>query len=177
MRILPPSTRQTSILWRIDNTTALAHIRKEGGLRGRALLKGSREDPPFHPPASTASAACIHPFGRERPGRRSLEVPVDPGLAPRPQGFSPDIGSQGSPQINLFASRQSAQTRHFFSWNAADVPEAIDALSQKWDFKLAFLFPPIPLLKRIIRKLELSRGTFLLVTSYWDAQTWFASKC
>jgi hypothetical protein len=31
--------RQTSILWRIDNTTALAHIRKEGGLQGRDLLK------------------------------------------------------------------------------------------------------------------------------------------
>jgi hypothetical protein len=41
--------------------------------------------------------------------------------------------------------------------------------------ELAFLFPPIPLLKRVIRKLERSRGTFLLVTSYWDAQTWFAS--
>jgi hypothetical protein len=36
--ILPASTRNTSILWRVDNTTALAHIRKEGGLRGRRLL-------------------------------------------------------------------------------------------------------------------------------------------
>jgi hypothetical protein len=34
-RILPPSTRHTSILWRIDNTTALAHV------RGRALLEGA----------------------------------------------------------------------------------------------------------------------------------------
>jgi hypothetical protein len=39
--ILPASTRLTSILWRIDNTAALAHIRKEGGLRGRALLEAS----------------------------------------------------------------------------------------------------------------------------------------
>jgi hypothetical protein len=28
-------------LWRIDNTTTLAHIRKEGGLRGTALLEGA----------------------------------------------------------------------------------------------------------------------------------------
>jgi hypothetical protein len=28
---------------------------------------------------------------------------------------------------------------------------------------------------RVIRKLERSRGTFLLVTPYWKAQTWFAS--
>jgi hypothetical protein len=45
----------------------------------------------------------------------------------------------------------------------------------RWDFKLAFLFPPIPLLKRVMRKLELSRRTFLLVAPYWEAQTWFAS--
>jgi hypothetical protein len=68
-----------------------------------------------------------------------------------------------------------AQTRRFFAWNAADIPEAIDALSQKWDFNLAYLFPPIPLLKRVIRKLESSMGTYLLVTLFWVAQTWFAS--
>jgi hypothetical protein len=61
------------------------------------------------------------------------------------------------------------------SWRAADNPEAIDALSMRWDFKLAFLFPAIPLLRRVMRKLELSRGMFLLVTPYWEAQTWFAS--
>jgi hypothetical protein len=39
--ILPVSRRLTSILWRIDNTAALAHIRKEGGLRGRSLLEAA----------------------------------------------------------------------------------------------------------------------------------------
>jgi hypothetical protein len=38
---LPPSTCQLSILWRIDNTAALAHIRKEGGLRERPLSEGA----------------------------------------------------------------------------------------------------------------------------------------
>jgi hypothetical protein len=61
------------------------------------------------------------------------------------------------------------------SWRAADSPEAINALSMRWDFVLAYLFSPIPLLKRVVRKLELSRGVFLLVTPYWEAQTWFAS--
>ena len=36
--ILPATTRQTSI-WRVDNTAALAHIQKEGGLKGRRLLR------------------------------------------------------------------------------------------------------------------------------------------
>jgi hypothetical protein len=64
---------------------------------------------------------------------------------------------------------------HFMSWRAADFPEAIDTLSMRWDYMLAFLFLPIPLLKRVVRKLELSKGTFLLITPYWEAQTWFAS--
>jgi hypothetical protein len=37
--ILPSSTRQSSILWRVDNTAALAHIRKEGSLKGKRLLE------------------------------------------------------------------------------------------------------------------------------------------
>jgi hypothetical protein len=68
--------------------------------------------------------------------------------------------------------------RRFFAWNAADRPEAIDALSQNKSGTSAWptsSLPPIPLLKRVIRKLETSRGTFLLVTSFWDGQTWFAS--
>jgi hypothetical protein len=81
----------------------------------------------------------------------------------------------GPPQIDLFASLQSTQTTRFMSWRAADSLEAIDALSMRWDFVLTYLFPPIPLLKRVVRKLELSRGIFLLVTPYWEAQTWFAS--
>jgi hypothetical protein len=51
----------------------------------------------------------------------------------------------------------------------------LDALCQIWDFDLAYLLPPIPLLRRVVRKLERSRGTFLLVTPFWAAQMWFAS--
>jgi hypothetical protein len=92
-----------------------------------------------------------------------------------PRVFDQISSLKGLPLINLFASRHSAQTRRFFAWNAADRLEAIDALSQRWHFSLAYLFPPISLLKRVVRKLETSRGTFLLVTPFWDAQTWFAS--
>jgi hypothetical protein len=92
-----------------------------------------------------------------------------------PKVFDLISSVRGLPVIDLFASRQSAQTRRFFGWDTADRPEAIDALSQRWDFSLAYVFPPIPLLKKVVRKLETSRGTYLLVTPFWDAQTWFAS--
>jgi hypothetical protein len=65
--------------------------------QGKGSPRGSREDPPSCSPASTASAPGYYPFGREHSGRRSLEVPINPRLAPRPQSLSPDIVSQGSP--------------------------------------------------------------------------------
>jgi hypothetical protein len=175
VRFLPTLTCQTSILWRIDNSAALARIQKEGGLRGRALLEGAerilllahqrqlRLLPAFIPSEENVQADAASRF----------QLVPDWHLAPTV--FLQISTLWGPPQIDLFASRQSTQTQHLFSWRAADAPEAIDALSLRWDFALAFLFSPISLLKRVIWKLELSRGTFLLVTPYWEAQTWFAS--
>jgi hypothetical protein len=175
VRFLPNLMRQTSILLRIDNTAALAHFRKEGGLRGRALLEGTdrilllahqrqlRLLPAFIPSEENVQVDAASRFQLVPDWHLALTV------------FLQISTLWGPPQINLFASHQSTQTLRFFSWRAADAPEAINALSLRWDFALAFLFPPIPLLKRVIRKLELSRGTFLLVTPYWEAQTWFAS--
>jgi hypothetical protein len=130
--------------------------------------RGGRKDPPSCSPAFIPSEENIQADAASR-----FQSIPDWQLAPRV--FHQISSLRGPPLINLFASRRSAQMRRFFAWNAADNPETIDALSQKWDFNLAYLFPPIPVLKRVIRKLESSRGTYLLVTPYWDAQTWFAS--
>ena len=46
-------------------------------------------------------------------------------------------------------------------------------LCQTWNFHLAYMFPPPALLPRVIRKIELSTGVFLLVKPFWTAQKWF----
>jgi hypothetical protein len=172
---LPATTRQTSIIWRVNNTAALAHIRKEGGLRGRRLLREAerililmhfrqlRILPTFIPSEENLQADAASRFQLVPDWHLDTQV------------FRQVSTLWGTPQIDLFASRQSAQTARFMSWRAADSPEAIDALSMRWNFDLAFLFPPVPLLKRVVRKLEVSRGIYLLVTPNWEAQTWFAS--
>jgi hypothetical protein len=174
-KILPATTRQTSILWRVDNTAALAHVRKEGGLKGSDLLEEAerillllhqhqlRIMPAFIPSEENLQADAASRFQ------------LVPDWHFNPLVFRMISSLWVPPQIDLFASLELAQTTRFMSWRAADSPEAIDALSMWWDFELAYLFPPIPLLKRVVRKLELLRGVFLLVTSYWEAKTWFAS--
>jgi hypothetical protein len=63
----------------------------------------------------------------------------------------------GLPMIDLFASNASKQTQRFYSWDASDNPEGVDALTQSWHFPLAYAFPPMALLKRVVKKLDVER--------------------
>jgi hypothetical protein len=69
----------------------------------------------------------------------------------------------GIPMINLFTSNASKQTQRFYSWDASDNP-GVNTLSQRWDFPLMYANPPITLLKRVVKKLETSKGTTILVS-------------
>jgi hypothetical protein len=174
-RILSVSTVNTSILWRVDNTTALAYLRGEGGLRGRRLLW------------EAASMLLLFRSCRMRllpaffPSEGILQEGVASRFRPVPvwhldsNVVSQMVSPWGTPQIDLFASRQSAQFRRFMSWRAADGPEAVDALSMVWVLSSGLPLPTHPLLLRVVGKLEVSKGVFLLVTPHWEAQMWFAS--
>ena len=79
----------------------------------------------------------------------------------------------GIPEIDLFASPDSHQLPRFFAWGSSRKAENFDALSHRWNVGLAYLFPPLPLIPRVIDKLFQSSGAFLLVTPFWPNQVWF----
>ena len=162
-----------SLLWRTDSSTAMAYIRKEGGTISRPLLLLARE---------ILLLAHRHQI-RILPVFVSSEENHLADAASRflalPDWFLPEevflriVRRWGLPIIDLFASTESAQVRRFFAWGEAPEAEALDALAQTWDFRLAYAFPPPPILLRIIRKIASSSGIFLLVTPFWPAQKWF----
>ena len=77
------------------------------------------------------------------------------------------------PEIELFASTASAEVDRFYAWEDSPEAEALDALVQEWNFQLAYLFPPPPILHHIIQKIAQSPGLFLLVALFWPARAWF----
>jgi hypothetical protein len=155
--ILTASTHQTSILWRVDNTAALAHIRKEGSLRGRGLLEEAEKILLLLHQRQLRILPAFIPSKENLQADAASRFQLVPDWHLDPRVFRRISSLWGPPQIDLFALRQSTQMTHFMSWRAADSPEAIDALSMRWDFALVYLFLPIPLLERVVRKLELSR--------------------
>jgi hypothetical protein len=129
--ILPKSSRQRNILWRVDNTTALAYVKKEGGtcspqfleIAEKILVKAHQMSfrilPVFIPSGENILADAASCF------QEILDWQL------HPSAFRAIWARWGSPSIDLFGTRASRQTQRFLSWDASDNPEAVDVLSHK----------------------------------------------
>ncbi|XP_044578554.1 uncharacterized protein LOC123261119 [Cotesia glomerata] len=79
----------------------------------------------------------------------------------------------GTPEIDLFASAESAVVKTYVSLDCRDRSTAFtDAFSQAWDFNLAWLFPPPSLIPRVLAHLNKCQGQFLLVAPRWERTFW-----
>jgi hypothetical protein len=122
--ILQKSSRQRNILWRIDNTTALAYVKKEGGTCSPQVLE-------------IAEKFLV----------KAHQIPSASFRSSFPQGKT-------SWQTQLLTSKRF-QMGSF--------------ISPKVGLHPRIRFSPIPLLKRVVKKLETSKGTFILVSPLWEA--------
>jgi hypothetical protein len=90
----------------------LAHIRKEWGLKGRDLLE------------ETERILLLHQRQEEEEEEENVQADAAsrfqlvPDWHLDPRVFQQISSLWGPPQINLFASLQSAQTKRFMSWRA-----------------------------------------------------------
>ena len=80
----------------------------------------------------------------------------------------------GTPEVDMFATRSNSHLHRFMS----PVPEpralAVDALSQDWQGRSMYMFPPFPLLNRVMQKLRSTQAAeVILVAPWWPSQPWF----
>jgi hypothetical protein len=169
--ILPKSSKQRNILWRIDNPTALDYVKKEGGTCSPQVLVEAEKALVLAHQMSVRLLSVYIPTGENILADAASRFQEIPDWHLHPFVFQAIAARWGLPKIDLFASNASKQTQPFYSSDASDNPEGVDALSQKWDFPLVYAFPPIALLKRVAKKLETLKGTFILVSPFWEAQT------
>ena len=85
------------------------------------------------------------------------------------------FGVWGSPVVDMFATVSNSCLPQFIS----QIPEpralAVDALSQDWQGRLMYMFPPFPLLSKVIQKLRLTQEAEVIqIAPWWPKQSWFA---
>ena len=80
----------------------------------------------------------------------------------------------GTPKVDMFATVSNSHLPRFMS----PIPEpralGVDALSQDWQGRSMYMFPPFPLLNKVIQKLRSTQvAEVVLITPWWPSQSWF----
>ena len=78
----------------------------------------------------------------------------------------------GTPEVDMFATLSN------LPWFMSPILEpkalAADALSQDWQGRSMYMFPPFPLLNKVIQKLRSTQAAeVVLVAPWWPTRSWF----
>lgn len=162
-----------SVMIQSDNRTVVSYLRNQGGTRSAALLEETRKILLL----AEALSVTIHSF--YLPGRYNSIADCLSREKKLPDWHVSDeitrkvFSKWGWPQIDLFATSRSTVVPVYASIEAWDQQAAfINAFSQTWQFQLAWVFPPPPLIPRVLRHLNQSLGTYLLMVPRWETAFW-----
>ena len=150
---------------KIDNLTAVYYINKMGGThsRGFGAYRGTVISAE-HLPGKLNTMADQE----SRLKGDSSEWMLDSVV------FRQIMEALGPCQVDLFASRLSAQLPRYMSWRPDPGSIATDALRQSWKEIKRFAFPPFSLIGRCLSKVKREKvSELILVASVWPTQPWF----
>ena len=83
----------------------------------------------------------------------------------------------GQLQIDWFASEHNAKLPRFYSrfWNPSST--GIDAFTESWHHDFGLFVPPISMVYRVIRKMEVDKARGVLVLPYWNSAVFWPLIC
>lgn len=172
---LTPFLQGKAVRIQSDNVTAVAYINHQGGTRSpMALLEASRilSWAEINVPALSA----VHIPGVENwiADYLSRET-IDQGeWSLHPEVFQLIVARWGLPDIDLMASRHNRKVQRFVARSLDPQAHAVDALVIPWDFPLTYIFPPLALLPKVIKKVKRENTTTILIAPHWPRRSWFA---
>jgi hypothetical protein len=158
-----------------DNRTVVAYLKKEGGTRSpqlirlteQVLLEANRQKIILCP-AYLPGAANVAADAKSR-GKEESEWWL------RPEVARALFRKWGTPDIDLFASRRTAQCRRYFTLDQKDSEASgIDAFRQPWaQFRLTYAFPPPQLIPAVLARLSQEKTRMILIAPWWEEASWF----
>jgi hypothetical protein len=78
--------------------------------------------------------------------------------------------------VDLFASAFNYKVKKYYSYAYTSSCAGVDAFTASWDGEVAYCAPPISLIFRVIRKIEVSRMTGVLLIPLWrGAKFWLSA--
>jgi len=163
----------SSVLLRLDSSTAIAYINKQGGCRSTQCSAVAKKIWLWCEQRNVwLFATYINTkknFVADYLSRNCMDS-SDYKLSN--EAFSVLCSTFGSPNIDLFASDQTAQCEKFVSWLPSPNCYQVDAFSFKWKDGF-YAFPPFCLIPRVLRKIRLDGANGIVIVPDWPTQSWY----
>ncbi|KAJ8736191.1 hypothetical protein PYW08_006847 [Mythimna loreyi] len=165
--------KNSHILIQSDNRILIAYIRKEGGTKSQGLLALTFKL--LHLTDRFGITLLAHFL----PGRyNTIADRLSRGRQPAEwhllrRATAEVFQKWGYPEIDLFATRETAVVRNYVSIDCKDrLANYTDAFSRPWKSHLAWVFPPPSLLPRVLTHLNSATGVYLVVAPDWPRAFW-----
>lgn len=174
LRAFWPFFVSSHVLVLTDNVATKAHVNRQGGTRSRTLLLEAKKLG-LWTEHHLVSLQVEHILGVSNVRVDWLsQQQIDHAERHLNPTLFKDITLQfGIPEVNLFATHINAQLPHFVSLFPTPQAEAVDALRIKWPPGPLYVFLPILLILKVIRKILLERAEVILLAPHWPQRSWF----
>ncbi|CAJ0925813.1 unnamed protein product [Ranitomeya imitator] len=158
------------------DATAVAYVNHQGGTRSSlALAEVSKIL--LWAEATVPVISAVHIPGVENWAADFLSRE---GLAAGEWSLHPEVFHQiclrwGTPDVDLTASRVNRKVPQFVSRSRDPLAVGVDALAIPWSqFELPYLFPSLPLLPKLLKKIKAEGVPVILIAPDWPRRAWFA---
>ena len=165
-----------TVLVATDNTTVVAYINKEGGMKSGSLCALLWRI------LSWCTRQQVTLRARHIPGRLNviadklsrLGQTIQTEWSLHPEVFQAVCSRWHQPQVDLFASRFNNKLPQFVSPVPDPQAWAVDALSLSWEDLDPYAFPPAAILGKVVEKLQdYSCNRIILIAPGWPNMPWF----
>ncbi len=170
-----PFLKGHHVLVRTDNTTVVAYINRQGGLRSLPLHMLARKLILWSN-ANLLSLRATHVQGVMNKGADLLSRgnPLYGEWKLNREVVEQIWGIYGRATVDLFASHDNAQCPLFFSLKDQSAPLGIDALAHEWPRTLLYAFPPIALISPTLYRVREEGLQLILIAPRWPGKYWLA---
>lgn len=163
-----------AILLRIDNTTAISYVNRQGGIQYPHLNNVARQIWQWCEKRNIwLFASYINSCDNKEADEESRRMNPDIEWELSASAYNKILKFFGYPDIDLFASRTNAKCRCYISWKQDPEAMAVDAFTVSWREYYFYAFPPFSMLLKCFRKIMDDEATGIVVFPYWPSQPWF----
>ena len=158
-----------------DNSTVVSYINKQGGTRSPTLLRLTVELLIWLEAQNIIVRArhipcCLNVIA-DHLSCPNQPIPTEWSL--HPEIVSRIFGFWGTTVVDMFVTASNSH----LPWFMSPIPEpralAVDALSQDWQGRSMYMFPPFPLLNKVIQKVRSTQAAeVILIAPWWPKQSW-----